>query len=108
MRASLQAETDQGPEFVIIVSDAIVHWMSNTQTGSALNAHTAELNNAVLGTKVGVSLRTIVADMLDVSTQEVILKLGQDNHGTIRSMVYEVTSREDEALCQQSIGHPRI
>ena len=48
---------------VIIVEGVVVHWSSNKQSGSVMSAHEAELNAAVTGTKIGNSLRNIVADM---------------------------------------------
>ena len=48
---------------VIIVEGVVVHWTSNKQSGSVMGAHEAELNAAVTGTKNGISLRNIVAEM---------------------------------------------
>ena len=52
-------------------------------------AHEAELNGAVTGVKLGISLRNIVQELLE---HPVTMKLDQDNQGTIRSIIYEVTS----------------
>ena len=74
---------------VIRVAGAIVHWSSNRQSGAVMSAHEAELNAAVSGTKVGISIRNIVKEMTE---EDAPMKLDQDNKATIRSMLYEVTS----------------
>ena len=48
---------------VIRVAGAIVHWSSSRQSGAVFSAHEAELNGAVTGTKVGVSIREIVQEL---------------------------------------------
>ena len=45
---------------VIRVMDVIVHWCSCRQSLSSMAAHEAELNGAVTGVKLGISLRNIV------------------------------------------------
>jgi hypothetical protein len=74
---------------VIRVAGAIVHWSSNRQSGAVMSAHEAELNAAVSGTKVGISIRNIVKEMTE---EDAPMKLDQDNKATIRSILYEVTS----------------
>ena len=56
------------------------------QSRNVLGAHEAELNSAVMGTQVGVTIRRSVAELLDVSPNEVTLKLGQDSQGTMCSI----------------------
>ena len=48
---------------VIIVEGVVVHWASSKQSGNVMGAHEAELNAAVTGTKIGISLVNIVAEM---------------------------------------------
>ena len=48
---------------VIRVAGAIVHWASNRQSGAVFSAHEAELNGAITGTKVGVSIREMVQEL---------------------------------------------
>ena len=68
--------------------DVIVHWCSCRQSLSSTATHEAELNGAVTGVKLGISLRNIVQELLE---HPVTMKLDQDNQGTIRSIIYEVT-----------------
>ncbi len=74
---------------VIRVMGVIVHWCSCRQSLSATAAHEAELNGAVTGVKLGISLRNIVRELLE---HPVTMKLDQDNQGTVRTIIHEVTS----------------
>ena len=74
---------------VIRVMDVIVHWCSCRQSLSSTAAHEAELNGAVTGVKLGISLRNIVQELLECP---VTMKLHQGNQGTVRSIIHEVTS----------------
>ena len=74
---------------VIRVVGALVHWASNTQSGSVMSAHEAELNGAVTGTKVGIAIRNLVRESYD---NEAAMKLDQDNQSTISSIIHDVTS----------------
>ena len=69
----------------------IVHWISQRQTEAAASAHEAELTAATMGTKVGMTIRRITAELTSPN-EEIRWKLDQDNQGTIRSILYEVTS----------------
>ena len=74
---------------VIRVNSSIVYWSSNKQQSCVMSAHEAELNGAVEGTRIGVNIQNIVTEMCK---QEAILKLDQDNTGTIASILHEITS----------------
>ena len=74
---------------VVRVSEAIVHWSSNRQSGAVMSAHEGELNGAVTGTKGGIAIRNIVEEMVE---EKVSMKLDQDNKATISTIVHEVTS----------------
>ena len=88
--ASLAPGGDRSRTGVVIrVAGAIVHWASNRQSGAVFSAHEAELNGAITGTKVGVSIREMVQELEE---KEAKLKLDPDNMGTIASILYEVTS----------------
>ena len=74
---------------VIKVQDAIVHWSSTKQSLASTSAHEAELNGVVTGTKLGIGIRSIAAELLEVNQT---MKLDQDNMATIRTITHEVTS----------------
>ena len=74
---------------VIRVENAIVHWSSNKQQGCTKSAEEAEITGAVLGTKVGISIRNVVSEMCE---ERVSLKLDQDNKGMISTIYNEGTA----------------
>ena len=76
---------------VILVSGVIVHWLSQRQTEAAASAHEAELTAAKMGSTVGLTIIRLVTELLN-EPQNAELKLDQDNKGTIRSILYDVTS----------------
>ena len=57
---------------VIRVAGAIVHWSSNRQSGAVFSVHEAELNGAVTGTKVGVSIRAVSYTHLTLPTKRIV------------------------------------
>ena len=73
---------------VILVLGAMVHWMSQKQSGTALAVHEAELNGAVTGTMVGILVRNIVEELCDMPST---LKLDQDTKATITTRLHGVT-----------------
>ena len=48
---------------VILVLGAIVHWLSQKQSGTTLAVHEAELNSAVAGVQVGISIRNLTEEL---------------------------------------------
>ena len=83
------------------MAGAIIHWSSNRQSGSVFSVHEAELNGAVTGTKVGVSIREIVQEL---EQEEVKIKLDQDNQGAISSILYQVTSWRTRHYASRASG----
>ena len=86
---------------VIRVVGAIVHWAPNKQSRSVMSAHEAELNGAVTGTKVGIAIRNLVKEMTE---NEAVMKLDQDNQSTITRIVHEVTSWRTRHYAMRAAG----
>ena len=71
------------------------------QTGTALGVHEAELNSAVTGVKVGISIRNLAEELREDSAN---LKLDQDNMATLTTILHEVTSWRSRHYALRAAG----
>ena len=94
---------------VVLVNDSVVHWVSQKQSLVALSSCESELNAAVLGIRVGIGVRNMLEEMLEVDVGDpkmgdpvlcpqedrrrtIPTTLKQDNMACITTITTEVTS----------------
>ena len=75
--------------------------LSQKQTGTALAVHEDELDSAVTGVKVGISIRNIVEELREESSS---LKIDQDSMATITTILHEVTSWRSRHYALRAAG----
>ena len=66
-----------------------IHWLSKKQSMTTLSTCESELYAAVLGMKIGVAIRDVLGELVDL---EIPMKLQCDNLATVRTLLAEVTS----------------